>query len=96
MRRISRMHFIAKRVREIAPHSTDTTVSPSELRQAFLRLPGPRIRYPSGRDELWGANAPTDHAPKLFQAFLVAGPHRTRCRPDVPMYPEYARDTFTG
>ena len=79
---------IARRVREIAPTlNRYPDREHIELRQAFsdylARESGTRLDV----DELWGANGSNEIMLQLFQAF--GGP-------TYSMYPEYARDTFTG
>ena len=88
---------IAKRVREIAPTlNRYPDREHIELRQAFsdylARESGTRL----DADELWGANGSNEIMLQLFQAF--GGPGRTAlgADPTYSMYPEYARDTFTG
>ena len=88
---------IAKRVREIAPTlNRYPDREHIELRQAFsdylARESGTRLDV----DELWGANGSNEIMLQLFQAF--GGPGRTAlgADPTYSMYPEYARDTFTG
>ena len=88
---------IAKRVREIAPTLNRYPYREHiELRQAFsdylARESGTRLDV----DELWGANGSNEIMLQLFQAF--GGPGRTAlgADPTYSMYPEYARDTFTG
>ena len=88
---------IAKRVREIAPTlNRYPDREHIELRQAFsdylARESGARLDV----DELWGANGSNEIMLQLFQAF--GGPGRTAlgADPTYSMYPEYARDTFTG
>ena len=87
---------IAKRVREIAPTlNRYPDREHIELRQAFsdylARESGTRLDV----DELWGANGSNEIMLQLFQAF---GGGRTAlgADPTYSMYPEYARDTFTG
>ena len=88
---------IARRVGEIAP--TLNRYPDREhiaLRHAFsdylTRESGVRLAV----DQLWGANGSNEIMLQLFQAF--GGPGRTAlgCDPTYSMYPEYARDTFTG
>ena len=88
---------IACRVLEIAP--TLNRYPDREhvaLRQAFsdyiARESGVRLDV----DQLWGANGSNEIMLQLFQAF--GGPGRTAlgADPTYSMYPEYARDTFTG
>lgn len=88
---------IARRVGEIAP--TLNRYPDREhiaLRHAFsdylARESGVRLAV----DQLWGANGSNEIMLQLFQAF--GGPGRTAlgCDPTYSMYPEYARDTFTG
>ena len=88
---------IARRVGEIAP--TLNRYPDREhiaLRHAFsdylTRESGVRLAV----DQLWGANGSNEIMLQLFQAF--GGPGRTAlgCEPTYSMYPEYARDTFTG
>ena len=88
---------IARRVLEIAP--TLNRYPDREhvaLRQAFsdyiARESGVRLDV----DQLWGANGSNEIMLQLFQAF--GGPGRTAlgADPTYSMYPEYARDTFTG
>ena len=88
---------IARRVGEIAP--TLNRYPDREhiaLRHAFsdylTRESGVRLAV----DQLWGANGSHEIMLQLFQAF--GGPGRTAlgCDPTYSMYPEYARDTFTG
>ena len=88
---------IARRVGEIAP--TLNRYPDREhiaLRHAFsdylTRESGVRLAV----DQLWGANGSNEIMLQLFQAF--GGPGRTAlgCAPTYSMYPEYARDTFTG
>ena len=79
------------------PHSTDTrTVSTSNcVRHSPITWPAnPCTRLDV--DELWGANGSNEIMLQLFQAF--GGPGRTAlgADPTYSMYPEYARDTFTG
>ena len=88
---------IARRVREIAPTlNRYPDREHIELRQAFsdylARESGTRLDV----DELWGANGSNEIMLQLFQAF--GGPGRTAlgADPTYSMYPEYARDTFTG
>ena len=88
---------IARRVREIAPMlNRYPDREHIELRQAFsdylARESGTRLDV----DELWGANGSNEIMLQLFQAF--GGPGRTAlgADPTYSMYPEYARDTFTG
>ena len=88
---------IAKRVREIAPTlNRYPDREHIELRQAFsdylARESGARLDV----GELWGANGSNEIMLQLFQAF--GGPGRTAlgADPTYSMYPEYARDTFTG
>ena len=84
-------------VREIAPTlNRYPDREHIELRQAFsdylARESGTRLDV----DELWGANGSNEIMLQLFQAF--GGPGRTAlgADPTYSMYPEYARDTFTG
>ncbi|MBM6698910.1 histidinol-phosphate transaminase [Bifidobacterium pullorum subsp. saeculare] len=88
---------IAARVRAIAP--TLNRYPDREhvaLRQAFAgyleRESGARLEV----GQLWGANGSNEIMLQLFQAF--GGPGRTAigADPTYSMYPEYARDTFTG
>ena len=88
---------IARRVREIAPTlNRYPDREHIELRRAFAayleRESGARLDV----DELWGANGSNEIMLQLFQAF--GGPGRTAlgADPTYSMYPEYARDTFTG
>ena len=88
---------IARREREIAPTlNRYPDREHIELRQAFsdylARESGTRLDV----DELWGANGSNEIMLQLFQAF--GGPGRTAlgADPTYSMYPEYARDTFTG
>ncbi|KAA8815924.1 histidinol-phosphate transaminase [Bifidobacterium callitrichos] len=88
---------IARRVREIAPTlNRYPDREHIELRKAFsdylARESGARLDV----DELWGANGSNEIMLQLFQAF--GGPGRTAlgADPTYSMYPEYARDTFTG
>ena len=67
-----------------------------ELREAFVRY----LKEESGAqltvEQVWGANGSNEIMLQLFQAF--GGPGRTAlgADPTYSMYPEYARDTFTG
>lgn len=88
---------IARRVLEIAPSlNRYPDREHIELRQAFARY----LKRESGVDlaveQLWGANGSNEIMLQLFQAF--GGPGRTvlGADPTYSMYPEYARDTFTG
>ncbi|QOL32929.1 histidinol-phosphate transaminase [Bifidobacterium eulemuris] len=88
---------IAERVKAIAPTlNRYPDREHVELRQAFsdylARESGVRLDV----DELWGANGSNEIMLQLFQAF--GGPGRTAlgADPTYSMYPEYARDTFTG
>lgn len=88
---------IAERVKAIAPTlNRYPDREHIELRQAFsdylARESGARLDV----DELWGANGSNEIMLQLFQAF--GGPGRTviGADPTYSMYPEYARDTFTG
>lgn len=88
---------IARRVFEIAPSlNRYPDREHIELRQAFARY----LKRESGVDlaveQLWGANGSNEIMLQLFQAF--GGPGRTvlGADPTYSMYPEYARDTFTG
>ncbi|KAB8287572.1 histidinol-phosphate aminotransferase [Bifidobacterium ramosum] len=88
---------IARRVGEIA-HTLNRYPDREHiaLRQAFsdylAKESGTRLAV----DQLWGANGSNEIMLQLFQAF--GGPGRTAlgCDPTYSMYPEYARDTFTG
>ena len=88
---------IARRVLEIAPTlNRYPDREHVELRRAFsdyiARESGVRLDV----DQLWGANGSNEIMLQLFQAF--GGPGRTAlgADPTYSMYPEYARDTFTG
>ena len=88
---------IARRVGEIAP--TLNRYPDREhiaLRHAFsdylTRESGVRLAV----DQLWGANGSNEIMLQLFQAFGGTGRTALGCDPTYSMYPEYARDTFTG
>ena len=88
---------IARRVGEIAP--TLNRYPDREhiaLRHAFsdylTRESGVRLAV----DQLWGANGSNEIMLQLFQAFGGPGRIALGCDPTYSMYPEYARDTFTG
>ncbi|MGO5363176.1 MULTISPECIES: histidinol-phosphate transaminase [unclassified Bifidobacterium] len=88
---------IVERVREIAPTlNRYPDREHIKLRQAFSdyldKESGARLDI----SQLWGANGSNEIMLQLFQAF--GGPGRTAlsCDPTYSMYPEYARDTFTG
>ena len=88
---------IARRVRDIAPTlNRYPDREHVELRRAFSayleRESGVRLPV----EQLWGANGSNEIMLQLFQAF--GGPGRTAlgADPTYSMYPEYARDTFTG
>ena len=88
---------IARRVRDIAP--TLNRYPDREhiaLRQAFSDYLARESHTRLDIDELWGANGSNEIMLQLFQAF--GGPGRTALSadPTYSMYPEYARDTFTG
>ncbi|MDY5368581.1 aminotransferase class I/II-fold pyridoxal phosphate-dependent enzyme, partial [Bifidobacterium sp.] len=88
---------IVERVRDIAPTlNRYPDREHIKLRQAFsdylAKESGARLDV----SQLWGANGSNEIMLQLFQAF--GGPGRTAlsCDPTYSMYPEYARDTFTG
>lgn len=88
---------IAKRVLDIAPTlNRYPDREHIELRQAFSdyleRESGVRLDV----NELWGANGSNEIMLQLFQAFGGPGRVALGADPTYSMYPEYARDTFTG
>lgn len=88
---------IAKRVGEIAPTlNRYPDREHIKLRQAFSDYLAKESDTRLDVDELWGANGSNEIMLQLFQAF--GGPGRTAlgADPTYSMYPEYARDTFTG
>ena len=88
---------IARRVRDIAPTlNRYPDREHIELRQAFSDYLARESNTRLDVDELWGANGSNEIMLQLFQAF--GGPGRTAlgADPTYSMYPEYARDTFTG
>ncbi len=88
---------IAQRVRDIAPAlNRYPDREHIELRQAFSDYLARESNTRLDVSELWGANGSNEIMLQLFQAF--GGPGRTAlgADPTYSMYPEYARDTFTG
>lgn len=88
---------IAERVRDIAPTlNRYPDREHIELRQAFSDYLARESNTRLDVGELWGANGSNEIMLQLFQAF--GGPGRTAlgADPTYSMYPEYARDTFTG
>lgn len=88
---------IARRVGDIAPSlNRYPDREHVELRQAFADYLARESGVTLGVDQLWGANGSNEIMLQLFQAF--GGPGRTviGADPTYSMYPEYARDTFTG
>ena len=88
---------IVERVREIAPTlNRYPDREHIKLRQAFSDYLAKESGARLDTSQLWGANGSNEIMLQLFQAF--GGPGRTAlsCDPTYSMYPEYARDTFTG
>ncbi|NEG70027.1 histidinol-phosphate transaminase [Bifidobacterium choloepi] len=88
---------IARRVAEIAPTlNRYPDREHVELREAFVRYLERESGAKLSVDNVWGANGSNEIMLQLFMAF--GGPGRTALSadPTYSMYPEYARDTFTG
>ena len=67
-----------------------------ELRKALAAYLKEESQAALEPEQVWAANGSNEIMLQLFQAF--GGPGRTvlGCDPTYSMYPEYARDTFTG
>ena len=66
------------------------------LRQALADYVGTQTPAPVGVDQVWAANGSNEVMHHLFLAFGGPGRSALTFTPTYSMYPEYARDTFTG
>jgi histidinol-phosphate aminotransferase len=66
------------------------------LRQALADYVGTQSSAHLGVDQIWAANGSNEVMHHLFLAFGGPGRSALTFTPTYSMYPEYARDTFTG
>ncbi len=66
------------------------------LRQALADYVGTQSSAHVGVDQIWAANGSNEVMHHLFLAFGGPGRSALTFTPTYSMYPEYARDTFTG
>lgn len=88
---------IARDVRNIAP--TLNRYPDREhiaLREAFCKYLERESGVTLEVEQVWGANGSNEIMLQLFQAFGGPGRKALGAAPTYSMYPEYARDTFTG